>query len=1156
MDLLPPLTGELYLPDFIDFHLQRNGHKPAYVFAYGVDECVTISFAQLGRAVHRGAVYLKNTIEARGGETLALIASVDSILYVTVVLATIKAGYVPFMISPRNSPAAITSMLAKIGCTHVLKQSNSTLDQLLLNSIQSETLVFHEIPTLQRLYGPDRLGLADDFVPYSSPNERTPEDIAFIIHSSGSTGFPKPVPQKFVTILHWMNFRESLKSLLNHPTITLCGAMGLPGFHAFGVNFQLLYPLTLSKPTSLFPPTSYDFRTDVSPIFPSPVNILQHIIWTRSDVLMTVPSFVTMWRNDPHCVEILKSLKAVCCSSGPLPQNVGDDLIKWGVPLCTSYGATEFGIPTYRIALDESGNTSLDALKNISVRLQDWRYVGFNKHVQTNLVPVGIEGGYELQIMTWKNHQPAIENIEEGSPGYATHDIVQVHPTKPFLWRLVGRTDEVIVLSSGEKVVPNVMENELGSCPLLSGVLMFGRGRLHCGLLVEAREPKETDGWAESLVDTIWPLVEKVNSTYPNFGRITREMIVVIPFNSLAVRVDKGGIARAATLQLFEKQIDKAYQEFENDLSVTAPLTWTEEEVRDWLQKQIVDLIPSGPALSSRVTSNVDIFTLGFDSVSAVSLRARIKNALDKDASGAGTVSPTLVYDFPTIDGLANVIAEMMSNPSTNKKEEIDSGVPSRHLDLIRALTAKHSICNPSLHTYPSPLKLRVGHGDTGRVVLLTGSTGSLGSYILWKLLEDVTVTRIFAVNRPSSTSSSLNRQQKSFREKGISVDTRLLEAKVTFIEGDAVTSSPIWISEVDVVIHNAWQVDFNLSLSSFEPLIQSTRCLIETILQESSRRVIQDQRARPIRFIFISSTSAAQNWDQTRGPVEEIVVDPKYAVGKGYGESKHVVEAILKSCPDGFDYTCLRIGQLCGGKSPNGYWAPNDWVPAMIKSSVAIGALPGSHGVAPLDLNLCLNQKKKTVSWISLQDASKTILEIAFSSSTDPHSLPPIINLVHPSSAKWDSIVHIAAKSLNQKEITKTLLPTVPFCDWIARLRSLEECQSSPNVIDVKTPEAKKDLASVCPALKILPFFTAFAMQDTTQLNHPSDPSEAGGKPKYLVSHAIRLSETMRGLRRTRNDTSRDILEYVDEWIDFWKEVGFLKAVYSTQLDTTSDEV
>jgi len=48
------------------------------------------------------------------------------------------------------------------------------------------------------------------------------------------------------------------------------------------------------------------------------------------------------------------------------------------------------------------------------------------------------------------------------------------------------------------------------------------------------------------------------------------------------------------------------------------------------------------------------------------------------------------------------------------------------------------------------------------------------------------------------------------------------------------------------------------------------------------------------VKFIFTSSISAAYGWDHTIGPYpEEMVHDPKYAVGNGYGESKYVVEQV-----------------------------------------------------------------------------------------------------------------------------------------------------------------------------------------------------------------------------------------------------------------------
>ena len=51
----------------------------------------------------------------------------------------------------------------------------------------------------------------------------------------------------------------------------------------------------------------------------------------------------------------------------------------------------------------------------------------------------------------------------------------------------VGRLDDVLIHSSGEKTVPAPMETSIGSSEYLSGLCMFGRGRSQTGVLVEPR---------------------------------------------------------------------------------------------------------------------------------------------------------------------------------------------------------------------------------------------------------------------------------------------------------------------------------------------------------------------------------------------------------------------------------------------------------------------------------------------------------------------------------------------------------------------------------------------------------------------------------------------------------------------------------------------
>ena len=49
------------------------------------------------------------------------------------------------------------------------------------------------------------------------------------------------------------------------------------------------------------------------------------------------------------------------------------------------------------------------------------------------------------------------------------------------------------------------------------------------------------------------------------------------------------------------------------------------------------------------------------------------------------------------------------------------------------------------------------------------------------------------------------------------------------------------------------------------------------------------------LKFIFTSSVASAISWGSSRGPYpEEIILDARFAVGNGYGESKYVSERVF----------------------------------------------------------------------------------------------------------------------------------------------------------------------------------------------------------------------------------------------------------------------
>ena len=227
---LPPLDCSLFFPDLINFHMRNNPTLPMWV--YPNDQAVTeITFLEFGRAAHRIAHALRPQRTGDDGEVVIVIANTDTILYQVVVAGMSIAGLVvstsslpcsradfipnkPFPVSPRNSPAAVIDMMKKINCSRIVTLHHA--HQSLIDGVheQGSGLAFtvEEMPTISCAF--PKLGCeveADPFVPY--PQSASPPDPnipSIYIHSSGSTGFPKPIPHSYKVQIHWMYHGTSM----------------------------------------------------------------------------------------------------------------------------------------------------------------------------------------------------------------------------------------------------------------------------------------------------------------------------------------------------------------------------------------------------------------------------------------------------------------------------------------------------------------------------------------------------------------------------------------------------------------------------------------------------------------------------------------------------------------------------------------------------------------------------------------------------------------------------------------------------------------------------------------------------------------------------------------------------------------------------------
>lgn len=110
----------------------------------------------------------------------------DSITFCTIVMGIIRAGYVPFPISPRNSPAAVAHLLSTKEVSHLLVGGEHSLQNLATASSNLMKASTAKIPTsLMPIY--DDLYVSGEGAPFNPLPFKRPaiDEVIIILHSSG-----------------------------------------------------------------------------------------------------------------------------------------------------------------------------------------------------------------------------------------------------------------------------------------------------------------------------------------------------------------------------------------------------------------------------------------------------------------------------------------------------------------------------------------------------------------------------------------------------------------------------------------------------------------------------------------------------------------------------------------------------------------------------------------------------------------------------------------------------------------------------------------------------------------------------------------------------------------------------------------------------------
>lgn len=837
---------------------------------------------------------------------------------------------------------------------------------------------------------------------------------------------------------------------------------------------------------------------------PSAEGLVEGLKSTPADVAFVVPSIVHELSQSPELLDYCaKNLEVIIYCGGDLPQSMGD-VVASKIKLVNQFGASELGLTAL---LQSKGHRDP----------RDWKYVQFHPDL-----------GSELRLVTDNRHELCIvrdPKLEKQQPTftlfpdlqeYRSRDLFVRHPSeeKRDLWKWIARADDIIVFLNGEKTNPNSMEHHIVSCNhSVAAVLVAGAQRFQAALLVEPVTNGKDLSPSEraAFIEEIWPTIAEANQECPAHAQIAKSHILFIHPQKPMLRAGKGTVRRAETLRLYADELDSLYADADL-ISVKngegSPVSSVDFEDMRAVSQFIKESISSITNWQDFDDAD-NLFNLGMDSLQALTTVRKLKQGL-----AMPEVALSTLYTNPSVSTLTTALLQLSKQHQVSQTSDDQARLEARTTMIKEYQDWIDRI----------PIPSRIAKEPHAQNVILTGSTGSLGSYMLHALLDNPAVDHIYCLNRATDGWSF---QIEKNQARGL--PTQLSSSRVTFLTADLSQTHLGLQSETynelldtaTLVIHNAWPVNFNLTLPSFRPQLAGLVNLI----------AFAALAATSPHLLFISSISSVLSYrTASLQTPEEVILADSAPSPNGYAESKYVSERLLDHAAKrlSINASFARVGQIAGAVNYAGLWNKTEWFPSLVISSLHVGAVPESLGSSlgnidwvPVDLlaevivelALCTDRQTK----VNGSQGSRATTEISPTRTRVFHPLNP-----HPTT--WEAVRPIVTDALCAS--AGKPLETVPFDAWLGKVRNDMELEADSHRA-LKDGELEA-LLRLNPAVKLLSFYEEML------------GTEKGAPNRLEIKETARSSAKLRALEGIKT-------EWIQKWVREWiasMELGVRSAV------------
>ncbi|KAF2017909.1 AMP-binding enzyme [Aaosphaeria arxii CBS 175.79] len=491
-----------------------------------------VTYSEFANSINRTALWLKHHLPepTQPFETIAYSGPKD-IRYPIIAVAAAKLGRKLLLPSPFAAIDAQAHLVQASACRVFLhgKPLAGIIGQV-LSKTTNNTVSALEIPEVFEL-------LKDEPPPpvsFTKTWEQAQNDPWLIFHTSGTTGLPKLVTysHKMMASLDAAELMpDASDETMNNHFRNRRWYTPLPSLHFVGMTVSLQFPVFLGGVVVIGPPGAG----------PTTPNVAEEVIKrANAQGVMLPPALIDGLCETPAGLESLRQLDYIYFAGAPMLRPTAEKLLPY-VPVKPGMGSTEAGAYFLRISGDE-----------------DWEYctprpgMGLEFQHRTGDLYEAVFVRHP-EVERWQQVFHLYPDLQE----FPTHDIYTQHPSKKDMWKYVGRTDDMVPFSHGEKLYVANIEAEIAAADSdISAVLIGGQGRPKPFVLVE---------WKGSMSDKsiqpqkLQPILDKVNERLSDLVKLRSKLVIFADSSKPLVRTIKGSVSRKESEKLYQDEINNLY---------------------------------------------------------------------------------------------------------------------------------------------------------------------------------------------------------------------------------------------------------------------------------------------------------------------------------------------------------------------------------------------------------------------------------------------------------------------------------------------------------------------------------------------------------------------------------------------------------------------